>query len=298
MQSALVSDPAFAAFPASSALSAKSNQAFFANLGAQGVGARYEITVGALPAGITLNATTGVLSGTPTVSGTFPFILSASTPAGTASQTFNMVVEGTIAPVFTSAATATFTVGTAGTFTVQATGVPTTITYSVPPGTLPSGLTLNANTGIISGNPDPGTGGVKSLTITATNTSGSTNQAFTLTVKEASTITSVASTTFQTVTAGTFTFIATGYPAPTFSITGALPPRVGFNTTTGVLSGTPTASAGGEWKFTVGASNNVGANATRSLYLTANSTASINATVESAAVAAAGNFRGLAGSGG
>ena len=61
VQSSQVSDPAFAAFPASSALSAKSNQAFFANLGAQGVGARYEITVGALPAGLTLNATTGVL---------------------------------------------------------------------------------------------------------------------------------------------------------------------------------------------------------------------------------------------
>jgi hypothetical protein len=111
-------------------------------------------------------------------------------------------------------------------------------------GVLPSGLTLNATTGVLSGTPAAATGGVANLTITATNNSGGTNQAFTLTVNQASTITSVASTTFQTVTAGTFTFIATGYPAPAFTTNGLLPTGVTLSSS-GVLSGTPAAGTGG-----------------------------------------------------
>ncbi len=119
VQSALVSDPAFATFPASSAFSGKTNQAFFANLGAQGVGARYEITVGSLPAGLTLDASTGVVSGTATAGGTFPFILSASSPAGTASQTFNIAVTTTTSPTITSA---TYFATKAGDQVLQVTG--------------------------------------------------------------------------------------------------------------------------------------------------------------------------------
>jgi hypothetical protein len=282
VQSALVSDPVFAAFPASSALSAKTNQAYFADLGAQGVGARYEITVGALPAGITLDATTGVISGTPTGSGAFPFTLVASTPLGTTAQTFALVVEGDVAPLFISVAAATFTVGTAGTFTVNATGVPTAIIYAVTVGVLPSGLTLNATTGVLSGTPavlsgTPAvlTGGVVNLTITATNNSGGTNQAFTLTVNQAPAITSVASTTFETNTVGNFSFAATGYPLPTFTTNGPLPTGVTLSSA-GVLSGIPAAGTGGVYTFTVVAANNVGNSSNQNFTLTVNSDPTFN----------------------
>ncbi|WP_341886561.1 putative Ig domain-containing protein, partial [Synechococcus sp. UW140] len=269
VQSALVSDPAFAAFPANSSLSTKTGQAFFANLGAQGVGARYEITVGALPAGLTLDATTGVLSGSPTGKGTFPFILSASTPAGTASQTFNLVVEGSSAPSFTSAAASTFTVGTAKPFTVVATGDPAP-TYAVSGTTpLPSGLTLNATTGLISGTPVAGTGGVSNLIIIATNSAGSTNQDFKLTLNQAPAITSVASKTVQTGTSGSFNFTASGYPAPRFSTDGPLPTGVTL-TSTGELSGTPAAGSGGDYDFTVTAANDVGNTFSQNYTLTVN----------------------------
>ena len=62
MQSAQTSDPAYASSSASAGLTTTKLQSFFANLGAQGVGARYEVTVGSLPAGLTLDTTSGVVS--------------------------------------------------------------------------------------------------------------------------------------------------------------------------------------------------------------------------------------------
>src|SRR5713101_3103580 len=95
---------------------------------------------GALPAGVTFNATTGVLSGTPTASGAFPITFTAAN--GTlpnATQSFTLTVNAApAAPKITSANTTAFTVGTAGTFTVTATGNPTpTVTTTT---TLPAGV--------------------------------------------------------------------------------------------------------------------------------------------------------------
>ncbi|MDF9750497.1 hypothetical protein M2428_001948 [Arthrobacter sp. ES3-54] len=57
-------------------------------------------------------------------------------------------------------------------------------------------------------------------------------------------------------TAYTYTFAATGSPAPTFRVaSGALPAGLGLNSTSGVLSGTPTTA--GPATFTVAAANGV-----------------------------------------
>ncbi|MBU6315942.1 MAG: putative Ig domain-containing protein, partial [Acidobacteria bacterium] len=242
VQSAIVSQPAFAAFPANSSLSTKTNQAYFVNLGAQGIGARYEITVGSLPAGLTLDATTGVVSGTATATGTYPFILSASTPEGTASQPFNLVVSPNSTPVFTSAANATFTVGASfSAFAVTATAQPSAITYTTT-SALPRGMYLSS-TGELGGVPASGTGGIYNLVINANNNVASTNQSFTLTVNQPPAFTSATSTPLYPLnTAASFTVAATGFPAPTYAITqGTLPQGLSFNSGTGVISGTPTA---------------------------------------------------------
>ncbi|GAA2143081.1 hypothetical protein GCM10009825_33010 [Arthrobacter humicola] len=71
-------------------------------------------------------------------------------------------------------------------------------------------------------------------------------------------------------TAYTYTFAATGNPAPTFRVSsGALPAGLGLNSTTGVLSGTPTTA--GPATFTVTATNGVSPDAvTPSLTITVN----------------------------
>jgi hypothetical protein len=55
-----------------------------------------------------------------------------------------------------------------------------------------------------------------------------------------------------------YTYVATGTPAPTFSVSsGSLPPGVTLNSSSGVLSGTPTTTTGSPFLFVVSASNSV-----------------------------------------
>jgi hypothetical protein len=223
---------------------------------------------GTLPSGVTFNATTGVLSGTPVAGTGASYSLTITAQNGVspnATQTFTLIVDQ--APAITSASSTTFLVGTAGTFTVTATGFPAS-TFSET-GNLPSGVTLNATTGVLSGTPAAGTGGSYPLTLTAENgISPNATQTFTLTVNQVPAITSASSTSFQVGAAGTFTVTATGYPAPTFSQTGTLPSGVTFNTSTGVLSGTPVAGTGASYSLTFTATNSAGSSTPQTFTLT------------------------------
>jgi hypothetical protein len=157
---------------------------------------------------------------------------------------------------------------------VAAAGFPAAVTYAVTAGTLPSGLSLNATTGVISGTPAAGTGGVTSLTITATNTTGSTDQSFTLTVfvpaNSKPTFTSPNSTNFVQGQSGSFTVVAIGYPTPvTYRLaTGSniLPNGLTIDANTGVISGTP-AGTTGAFRVMMQATNEAGS-ATQNLTIT------------------------------
>src|SRR5712692_5387718 len=91
-----------------------------------------------------------------------------------------------------------------------------------------------------------------------------------VTVNQAPTITSLNNTTFKVGTAGTFTVIASGFPASTFTESGPLPSGVTFNGNTGVLSGTPAANTIGTYPITFTASNGIGSDTTQNFTLTVN----------------------------
>ncbi len=101
--------------------------------------------------------------------------------SGCRSSGGNSTQSDPCAPAITSADSTTLTEGTAGTYTVTATGTPTP-TF-VLTGTLPSGVTFDATTGVLSGTPAEGSSGNYPLIITASNgVSPDATQSFTLTV--------------------------------------------------------------------------------------------------------------------
>jgi YVTN family beta-propeller protein len=130
----------------------------------------YSATAGALPAGVVLSSM-GVISGTPTTSGSFNFTVTAKDGDGfTGSNAYTLTVSAptiTVSPATLPAATAE----TAYSQTLTASGGTAPYTYAVSAGALPAGMSLNPSTGVLSGTPTAA--GSFSFTITATDSSTS-----------------------------------------------------------------------------------------------------------------------------
>jgi parallel beta-helix repeat protein len=144
--------------------------------GTVGVAFNYQITATnsptsfdafGLPAGLSVNTATGLISGTPTTSATYSVTVSATNAGGTGTKTLSVVINPVQAPVITSPATATGTVGVAFTYQITATNSPTSFSAN----SLPAGLSVNRNTGLISGTPT-NAGTTSNIVIRATNAIG------------------------------------------------------------------------------------------------------------------------------
>ncbi len=140
-----------------------------------------------LPSGVSLNSSTGVISGTlPDVSSntTYTFTINATDGLNPSiSRTFSFVSNAS--PVWSTSAglLGTFNENTAISLTVAATDVSETVTYSLANGSsLPSGITLNSTTGVISGTlPDVTTNTTYTFTINANDGINSTAREFSIT---------------------------------------------------------------------------------------------------------------------
>lgn len=221
-------------------------------------GYSFVISAGTLPAGMTLNAA-GVLSGTPTASGSFNFTVTA-TDSGvptSGSRAYTLTVAG--ANVTLPATT--LPAGTAGqaysSAITPATGGIAPYSYALTAGALPAGITLNSSNGTLSGTTT--SVGSFNFSVTATDsTSGTPSQGtrgYTLNIA-APTI-ALAPSTVPTATRGSAysqTLTASGGTAAyTYAITsGALPAGITL-ASNGTLSGTATLE--GTFNFTVQATD-------------------------------------------
>jgi Putative Ig domain len=165
-----------------------------------------------------------------------------------------------LTPTVTSTASAQFTVGSEASFVIAASGFPTPALSES--GALPAGVTFTDNgngTATLSGAPATGTGGTYPLVITASNgITPAAVQDFTLTVDEAPSFT--AETPPLRATARelyTYTFAASGFPAPSYSLGGGSPSWLSIDAATGTLSGAVPTNAR-SFTYSVTAANSVG----------------------------------------
>src|SRR5213080_3938802 len=226
-----------------------------------------------LPAGLSVNTTTGVISGTP-AAGTdagspYSVTISATNSGGTGSATLTLTINPPPPPVVQPPLSATGQVGVAFSYTITATNNPTSYNATG----LPAGLSVNTSTGVISGTPATGTdaGSPYSVTISATNAGGTGTATLTLTIKPpAPVIQPPFTATGQVGVAFSYQITATNSPTSynaTVLPAGVLPAGLSVNKSTGVISGTPTTA--GTYSVTISATN-AGGTGSNTLTLTIN----------------------------
>jgi len=256
--------PSFTA--ASPPLSAVVGQPYSYTFAASGFPApTYSVATGSPPDGLSLSTVTGELSGTPITAGVSTFTVKAHNGVAPDALTSEIAITVSEAPSFTAASPPlSAVVGQPYAYTFAASGSPAPTFSAAPAGAtaeLPSGLAIDPASGELTWT--PGASGPVTFSVTASNGIGDDAVAgpFTVTADEAPAFTAAEPPTEAVVGFAypTYTFVATGHPAPTISFgTGSLPD--GLTLTDGVLSGTPTTP--GELGFTVVASNGVGSDAT------------------------------------
>ena len=138
--------------------------------------ATYSVTGGALPNGLSLDGTSGAITGTPTTGGAWSVTITATNIYGTAATTFTGTTGE--APTINTTTLGTLMWGTPVDFYLSITGTPAPA-VTVASGALPSGLILDAD-GRVHGTPNF-VGGY-TLSVDATNTYGTDSQSYSGTV--------------------------------------------------------------------------------------------------------------------
>ncbi|QJD77251.1 putative Ig domain-containing protein [Spirosoma rhododendri] len=253
-----------------------------------------------LPAGITINPQTGVISGTAstTVGAPFTVTVTATDPqSASVSASFVLNVVNPVAPnqapvltgtPITSPQTATvgaaFTTPTAYAFN-DPDGGP--LTYSASP--LPAGITINPQTGVISGTASTTVGAPFTVTVTATDPqSASVSASFVLNVvnpvapNQAPVLTGTPITSPQTATVGAAFSTPTAYAfndpdgGPLTYSASPLPAGITINPQTGVIAGTASTTAGSPFTVTVTATDPQSASVSTSFVLNVVNPAVVN----------------------
>lgn len=246
----------------------------------------FSVTSGTLPPGLVLSGA-GTLSGAATTAGTFTFTVTATDTDGAVdSRAFTLVV-GPPGPL----AVGTFILPNPGrndigySQPIVAIGGSGSYTFSVTSGALPPGLTLS-RTGLLNGAAttpgtykftvaisDAATGAVVSPTYTLA-VAGAVPVAITTSSLDNSTLGGPYAAAIEaTGGTGPYTFLASG---------GAVPPGLGL-TTGGILRGIPTTA--GTYRFTVVATDSLGATASQTLSLVVSPTALTAQTITFGALA-------------
>jgi hypothetical protein len=201
-------------------------------------------------AGLTLEADTGTLHGTPKTAGTYKFRLQVQDSKGVvAAKDFSLSVVTPTLTIVTAAALADGAVSSPYSQTFAATGGTTPYTWSMPSGSIP-GLALDASSGVLSGTPT--TAGTYAFTIQTGDSGGLTaTRSFDLKINAGplkfSTSTQLPGVTLNTPVSVPIQ-VSGGIPPYTWTGNG-LPDGLTLDSGTGILSGI--VAAAGDFAFTI-----------------------------------------------
>lgn len=220
-----------------------SGSAYTATVAATGGTQPYTWSASGLPTGLAINSATGIISGTTAQTGTFTITVTAQDSSSPTASSVSKQLQLAIIPVLTITTSSLpgGIVGLTYSGTMTATGGAPPLTWSATG--LPQGLSINSNTGAVTGTPT--TAGTASVTITVKDSSTPANQTVTATVSL--TIAPTLSITTASLPNGVQNLPYNGQlsanggtPPYTWSVPG-LPPGLNLNATTGAITGSPTA---------------------------------------------------------
>ena len=224
---------------------------------AGGLAATWSISP-SLPSGLSISSSTGAITGTPAADFTnTTYTVTATNASGSDTATIDLAsATAVVASISYSPSSVSITLDTSSTQTPTVSG--TFPTWSISP-SLPTGLSINAQNGVISGTPTR-TAAAANYTVTATNSAGSVTAVINLAVVPTAPNISHEPTTYslyKDVAASTIAPRNAGSPATSWTISPTLPAGLAFNPTNGNISGTPTASSTAA-NYTITATNSTG----------------------------------------